>query len=415
MSENPPTPESTTTHRDRLPWYIAGGGAIVLALMFLLYLHARGAVNDVALSSQPKGVTVIAARASSWRASRTYVGTIEPWIEAKVGPQLVSAYADTVLVRPGAVVKRGEVLATLDCRNASESSKAVEMQARALQTTQTALADQAARISQLVDGGYASQDEVEQKKAESESKQAQLAALQAQLANASLQVDDCVLRAPFDGEVATREIDPGAFVRPGQPVATLVQRDTVRVTADVPEDDFVAVAPGTPVKIRVLATGVTLSGAIARRAPAADLSTRTVHVEIDLPNADRSLPVGTTAELTLDVGRPQPATEIPLLAANVRGSKATVFVAGEDGTAHAKSFAVLGERGGSLFVEPGLAADSHVVTQGRTTLGEGDKVAAALDSSWMGEVASATTTAPASPASPATTPAAVAVKKGSGS
>ena len=59
-------------------------------------------------------------------------GTVEPWISAKVGPQYVSAYVDTVLVRPGAVVKRGRVLATLNCQNPAAMTRAIAEQARAV-------------------------------------------------------------------------------------------------------------------------------------------------------------------------------------------------------------------------------------------------------------------------------------------
>ncbi len=56
---------------------------------------------------------------------------MEPWVEASVGPQYISAYVATVLVRPGDTVKRGQVLATLDCSNPNAATRAVEMQARA--------------------------------------------------------------------------------------------------------------------------------------------------------------------------------------------------------------------------------------------------------------------------------------------
>ena len=69
-------------------------------------------------------VTVIVARETTFRDRRRYVGTLRPWIEASVGPQYISVYVDTVLVRPGATVRRGDVIATLDCRNASASSQA---------------------------------------------------------------------------------------------------------------------------------------------------------------------------------------------------------------------------------------------------------------------------------------------------
>ncbi|HSS38542.1 MAG TPA: biotin/lipoyl-binding protein, partial [Polyangia bacterium] len=114
----------------RLPLAIAAGTAGIVVIGVLLVARASSRVNDVALASTPKPVTVVAARAATYRPLRRYVGTIQPWIQAKVGPQLISAYVDTVLVRPGDAVKRGQVLATLDCRNASASSKAVAMQAR---------------------------------------------------------------------------------------------------------------------------------------------------------------------------------------------------------------------------------------------------------------------------------------------
>src|SRR5206468_2218907 len=119
-----------------------------------------------------------------------------------------------------------------------------------------------------------------------------------------------------------------------------------------------------PVVIRALATNRQLHARIARRSPAADLATRTVHLEIDVPDLDRSLPVGTTAELAIEVGEPTPATEIPLVAASVRGPKATVFVV--DGPRARKAvYVVEGERGGHLFLDPSLPAGSHVVTEGR--------------------------------------------------
>ena len=44
-----------------------------------------------------------------------------------------------------------------------------------------------------------------------------------------------------------------------------------------------------------------------------------MHFEVDLPNGDHEIPVDTTGEATLDVGKPEPATEVPLYAASVRG------------------------------------------------------------------------------------------------
>ena len=361
-----------------VPIGIAGGVLILLALGVLLLFHAESGTNKTALNGAPKPVTVVATFETTFRSSRTYVGTLEPWIRAAVGPQLVSAYVDTVLVRPGATVKKGDVIATLDCRNASATSQAVAMQARAMDARQKAFAHESARVQGLLDGGFVSTNEAEQKAAQSAEEQAQLLAAQAKLLGTTLEVNDCILRSPFDGEIATRSFDPGAFIRPGAAIVAVVDRSIVRVSGDVPEVDFAVVAPGTEVKIHVLSTDQDVVGKVSRRAPAADEGTRTVHFEIDVPNADRSIPVGTTGELSIDVGQPTPAVEVPLLAAAVRGTKATVFIV-ENGVAHTRVVPVLGEKSGQVYLEPSLKAGSLVVIEGRALLNEGDEVSAELE------------------------------------
>ena len=360
-----------------MPVAIFVGTAVLAGAGGGLYWRARSQVNGVALASAPKAVTVVEARADLFRPQRHYVATVAPWVRADVGPQFIAAYADTVLVRPGAAVKRGQVLATLDCRDATATQKAIAMQARAIDARQKALANESTRINSLLDGGFVAPNEAEQKAAGSEAELAQLMATQAKLVGSSLAVSDCILRAPFDGEVSDRMVDPGAFVRPGNAVVSVVDRSTVRVTAEVPEGDFSIVGPATHVRIKMLATGSQASGVIARRSPAADESTRTVHFEIDLPDPDRQFPVGTTAELTIDVGAPRPATVVPSIAAAIRGERAIVFVV-EGDKANKTAVAVQGEDTGTLYLDPQFRPGSRVVTDGRSLLNDGDRVTARL-------------------------------------
>jgi membrane fusion protein (multidrug efflux system) len=366
---------SESRSRSKLPLGIGAGVLLILVIGALMMWRADARTNKVALSSRPKPVTVVRAHAAMYRPTRMYVGTLQPWIEAKVGPQLVSAYVDTVLVRPGAVVKRGEVLATLDCRDASASVKAIAARARAIDAHQQAIAHEATRTQGLLDGGFVSPNEAEQKTSQSTAEEAQLEAERANLARSSLQVSDCVLRAPFAGDIAQRMIDPGAYVRPGSAIVTVVDRDTVRMTADAPEMDFEAISPGTKVTVHVYATNRDLPATITRRAPAADPVTRTVHFEIDIPDSNHEIPVGTTGEVRLQVGQPVSSTEIPLYAATVRNNKAKLFTVDQN-VAHAQTVPIRGEAGGSLFVDPSLSAGTAVVTEGRGLLEDGDRVTA---------------------------------------
>lgn len=368
--------DSFTPGRSReLTLWILAGVMTLLAMGVALVRRAEGKTNDVPLSASAKPVTVVKAKAATYRREHDYVGTLHAWVEANVGPQLVSAYVDTVLVRPGAKVKRGDVLATLDCRNASASSNAVAMQARAIEARQKAVADEAARTKKLLDKGFASANETEQLLAQSAAESAQLEAQKATLSRSTLEVGDCVLRAPFDGEIGDRYVDPGSFVRPGSSIVSVIDRSTVRFAADVPEVDFAVVAPDTKVQIHSDAMSLDIEGVIVRRAPHADSDARTVHFEVDIPNPTRSIPVDTTAESHIAYGDTVDVTQIPLYAATVRSGKATVYAV-SDGLVHTQTVPVIGESGGSLFLSRKIAPDSTVVTEGRSLLADGDRVVA---------------------------------------
>jgi RND family efflux transporter MFP subunit len=326
-----------------------------------------------ALADAPKPVTVVEAQSVPYRPLRRYVATIAPWLETRVGPQFVSAYVDDVRVRPGSEVDKGDILAILDCRNTAAQRRAMVRQNKALEARQKALDSEVDRYQRALEEGYASPIEAERRMAAALEQQSEILANDARISGIRLEVNDCTLRAPFSGEVAARLLDPGAFARPGTPIVHLVDRSLLRIEAVVPESDFALITPGTPVRVDVLATGHSFKAEISRRAPAADPATRTVTCEIDIEDANRELPTGTTVELTIGVGDPVPAVRIPLTAAIIRGETATVVVVEDDRVAK-RVLNVVGEREGALFVDTDLEPGTLVVTDGRTTLLPGEAV-----------------------------------------
>lgn len=353
---------------------IAGVALLCLGVLGL-YLRAASRTNHTALADAPKPVTVKTAQATTFRPVHMYVGTIDAWNTAQVGPQYVSAYVSTVLFRPGASVKRGEVLATLDCRNSSAQSREIAAKARSLEERQVAVEHEAQRVDEMARGNFASKNEAEQLAAKASSEKADIESLRASLVSRGLEVDDCILRAPFTGEVSERYVDPGAYVRPGNAVLRVIDRSTVRVVGDVPESDFGVVEPGQPVDLKVQATGQVRHATVSRRAPAADDDTRTARFEVDLPNADHSLPAGTTALMTLHYGDTQNVMAVPLSAATLRGDHASLFIV-ENSIAKRVDVPVVGEAGGTLYLTTALAAGASVVVEGRALLDDGDRVAA---------------------------------------
>jgi RND family efflux transporter MFP subunit len=358
---------------------ISVGATVVILGAVMLSIRVAHGENHVPLEAAPRPVTVVAARTASYRDTRTYVGAVEPWVEASVGPQYISAYVETVLVRPGATVKRGEIVATLDCSNPNAATRAVEMHARAADARVRAATDEAVRLTTLLDGGFVAPNEVELKIAVSQAEAAQLLESQANVVRTSLDVSDCVLRAPFDGEIGTRSCDPGAFVHPGAAIVSIIDRDTMRVTVDASEKDFDALAPSTIVQIDILATGAHLSAPISRRAPRADPHTRTIHFEIDISDTARQYPAGSTAIVHVEVGKAIPATAVPIYATTQDQGKAKLYIVDHD-VAHAKTLPVIGEVGGAVyFALAALPEGSLVVTEGRALLSDGDKVLARVE------------------------------------
>ncbi len=364
----------------RVPIVIVGATLALALLGGLMVWFAGHKVNRTPMAGLPRPVSVVNAKASSFRDSRTYVGTIQPWVEANIGPQYISAYVRTVLVRPGDTVDEGAVIATLDCSNPSEATRAAGMLARSVEARQRALADESARVRSLLDGGFVAPNESEQKEAQSEAEHAELLEANAKLASAALDVKDCVLRAPFAGEISARAVDPGAFVHPGTAIVSMVDRKTLRVTADAPERDFDDVEIGTAVTIEALSTRTSIAAKVSRRTPKADPGTRTIHFEVDVADPNRTIPVGTTAIIHIDVGQATPASEVPVYAATVTDNEAALFVV-DHAVAYKRTVTVLGEVGGSLFLQlDQLPAGSVVVTEGRALLANKDRVQAQPDS-----------------------------------
>lgn len=352
---------------------IVASSVVAAACGQALYVRATSRPLPAPLADAPAEVTCVTAERASYRPVTRYVGTIEPWLAASVGPQLVAAYVTDVRVRPGAEVSRGDVLATLDCRESRASARAMHEEARAVQAQEQALSRQAERTSALLAGGFVAENDVDLRTASSEHEHLHRVATEAEASRSTLYVGDCTLRAPFDGEIDVRSTDPGAFVAPGDVVVGVVDRTRVRVVADVPETALGDVAPGMAVDVHVLSTGVTVPATVTRRAPAADPVSRTVRIEIDLPNDDRSIPVRTTAEILVRAREGTDAISLPLAAARVVGARARVWVVDGE-VARPRTLRVVGEDGDALFVAPQIEDGTSVVLEGREALGDGTRV-----------------------------------------
>jgi RND family efflux transporter MFP subunit len=140
-----------------------------------------------------------------------------------------------------------------------------------------------------------------------------LSAVRAQLAEKRSQVEklrqsnaDAEIRAPFDGIVAARYVDPGANVTPATPIVRLISAGDLFVRFAVPEEKARALAVGIAVRVSAGDDRASLRGSIEKVAPEIDAASRMVIVEarLDKPGAGGPVLSGEMAHVSIEERRP---------------------------------------------------------------------------------------------------------------
>jgi len=198
---------------------------------------------------------------------------------------------------------------------------------------------------------------------------------EAALELARINFDECTVETPIAGVVAEKHLDEGNMVGPTTPIITIVQIETAKVVVGVNERDVRFVVPGkTRALVRLDAyPGETFEGAVARVSPVADERTRTVEVEIHIPNPERKLKPGMFArvELLLEERRGVPVVPADAVLRLEEGDFAYVV---NDNVAHRRAVR-LGLRGGEMVeVVEGLEPGEMVITHGLRLVADGGKV-----------------------------------------
>jgi len=192
------------------------------------------------------------------------------------------------------------------------------------------------------------------------------------------------VRAPYDGVVTARFADPGALIQVATssatnaiPLFTVMDLNTVRVYANVPQDDSPWITPGKT-KASVLVKELpdrSFTGTITRSTLALDPSTRSLLVELDLPNQDHALRPGTYAELAIGLREIPNALVLPPQAV-ISGPKGkSVFVV-QQGKAKSIPIQTGITNGKWIEITGGLQGDEDVVVVGKRRLLEGSPVQA---------------------------------------
>ncbi len=382
-------------------------GLIVLgtaAAVIAAGLVAAGAIPRVlqrtATENEAKATASVVPRVLVVQAQRAAAGTpvvlpgtVQPLQETAMYAR-ASGYVRKWYVDIGTEVKKGQVLADLDLPDVDQELRQAEASAKQAVASVTQAKSQLDfarttndRYEALATSGVVSQQQTDQYSSEYAVRKADLEAAHAAKGSADANVRRIAelrgfgtITAPFDGVVTMRSAEIGQLVVPGtgqgQPIYKVAEDDVVRVFVNVPQLYAAGIKPGmdAPVTVRE-STGRVFHGTVSRTSRELDTATRSLLVEVDIPNPDRALVSGMYAKVSLDVRRQDAPLLVPATSTLIDASGMRVALV-RDGVVHWQKVDIGADLGDRLAIATGLSEGDSVVQTPSDRLTEGLRVQA---------------------------------------
>jgi RND family efflux transporter MFP subunit len=332
-------------------------------------------------SAKAEARTVAVARASRTALSNsmTLQAEFRPYQDVLVHAK-VSGYVNPIRVDIGDEVKAGDLLATLEVpelRDQLAGAVASERQAEAVHSIAHLDNERLEGVNRSQPNLVAQQD-LDSAAEKDAATEAALSTARADADRYKSLVDYTRVTAPFAGVITKRFVDNGALVEAGtssntEPIVELSESDLLRLRFPVPEAETPLIRKGGTVEVSVDALHHTFEARIARDSWDIDRSTRTMIVEVDVPNPDGAYKAGMYASVTLPLETAGAAIAIPLQALS-EGDNPSVLAVGADNKVELRRVAV-GIRTSSLAeIRSGLAEGDLVVVGERAGLEPGATV-----------------------------------------
>lgn len=357
------------------PVLLYAGGLFVLALtmggVWLLF-HARSSQareeTNARLLAQAAGPKVQMATAKKSAPERTVTVQAEAHAFAEVTLYAkVAGYLRQIGVDKGDVVKKGQLLATIEAPEVDAQVLAARADARYKKVN-------AQRAQALVDPGVVSAQDRD------------VAVSSAEVADANQKSSETqkgyeLLRAPFDGTVTARYADPGALLQNAAnaqssalPIVTVSEIDRLRVYGYVDQRDAPFLKVGDPADVRLPERPDRVMAAkISRLSNALDPRTRMELVEIDLDNRAHAIVAGSYVLLTLHLTVPS-YVQVPAGALILRGKTPFVAVIGSDDKIHIVPVELIDDDGDQARLLHGVEEGQRVALNLGDALVEGSTV-----------------------------------------
>ena len=300
-------------------------------------------------------------------------GTVQAKQSVVVSAQVMGRIQQ-VLVHEGDSVRAGQTLVVLDDAAMRASVEQAQAGVRAAQSAQAAAQTNAAlaastlaRYKQLESEKSVSpqeMDEVSQRAAAAsanlEAVHAQTEAAKAQVNGARTMVSYTRLVAPFAGIVTARMADPGTMAAPGVPLLKIDQAGSLQLDATVDESAIAAIHKGMKVQVSIDgASASNMAATVAEIVPAADPSSHSFLVKLDLPSSSQ-IRAGMYGTAMFANGTKE-AILIPSSAVVVRGSLSCAYVLDSQRIAQLRYLTLGAPHGDLVEVLSGVSAGEKLV------------------------------------------------------
>jgi multidrug efflux system membrane fusion protein len=272
----------------------------------------------------------------------------------------VMGVIESLPVKQGQRVERGDLIMRLDAR---DKEAAVRM-AESVVAQRQAEAEAAER---LVGGGNAPKLQADQARAA-------LATATSQLESAKAELAQYEMYAPYNGVVDRVPVQPGSTILAGAEVATLINLDPLLAIGEVSERDLRYLKIGDKAEIR-LVDGTTVQGTLRYISRDASSATRTYRIEVAIPNENKELPAGMTAEIKL-LAESTDAVALPRSVVTLSGA-GDLGIRAVDKDDKVVFFPIdLVDDTPNGLVLGGIPADARIIVAGQDLVTEGDTVKA---------------------------------------
>jgi len=370
----------------------AGVGVLVLLVVLGAIPRVRraraldaAAVSD---STNALAVSVVTARRGKGNAELELTGTVDAVHQTAIYAR-ANGYVRRWYVDIGGRVKEGQLLAEIETPELDhEIAQARADRARA--RSALALSERTvARWEALAKENAVPVQELDERRAATDDARQSVEAAEQNVKRLEALHSFAQLAAPFNGVITSRNLEVGTLVSAGPPsntaapgaparlggLYTIAQTDTIRLLVNVPQSYVSSISTGLPADVTVTEIrDRRFQGRVEYTSRALDANTRTLLVDVRVPNRDGALLPGMYAQVHFRLERGAPPIVVPASVLVVRPDSPQVAIVGPDSVVHYRSVVLGRDFGGTVEILDGLDDGTVLIASPSDNIVEGARV-----------------------------------------